>query len=70
MSLRSNADILSTFSLYPADITFGNYIKDVHRPDLVFGLYQCHDLCQHEHDHVAGLCPAAAYAFSRYQFPG
>jgi glycerol transport system permease protein len=27
MSLRSNADILSTFSLYPADITFENYIK-------------------------------------------
>jgi glycerol transport system permease protein len=27
MSLRSNADILSTFSLYPANITFANYIK-------------------------------------------
>ena len=27
MSLRSNADILSSFSLYPADITFKNYIK-------------------------------------------
>jgi len=27
MSLRTNADILSVFSLYPTDITFGNYIK-------------------------------------------
>ena len=27
MSLRSNADILSTFSLYPSNITFENYIK-------------------------------------------
>jgi glycerol transport system permease protein len=27
MSLRSNADILSTFSYFPSDITFKNYIK-------------------------------------------
>jgi len=27
MSLRSNADILSSFSLYPANITFKNYLK-------------------------------------------
>jgi len=27
MSLRTNADILSTFSLYPKHITFNNYIK-------------------------------------------
>jgi glycerol transport system permease protein len=27
MSLRSNADILSVFSLYPSNITFDNYIK-------------------------------------------
>ena len=27
MSLRTNADILSTFSLYPKHITFENYIK-------------------------------------------
>jgi ABC-type glycerol-3-phosphate transport system permease component len=58
MSLRSNADILSTFSLYPANITFENYIKVFTDPDLVFGIYQCHDLRQPEYDHVAGLCPA------------
>ena len=27
MSLRTNADILGDFALYPADITFQNYIK-------------------------------------------
>ena len=27
MSLRTNADILANFALYPADITFKNYIK-------------------------------------------
>ena len=27
MSLRTNADILSSFVLYPADLTFKNYIK-------------------------------------------
>ena len=27
MSLRTNADILNAFSLYPKDITFGNYLK-------------------------------------------
>ena len=27
MSLRSNADILASFALYPKDITFANYLK-------------------------------------------
>jgi glycerol transport system permease protein len=70
MSLRSNADILSVFSLYPSNITFANYIKVFTDPTWYSGYINCHDLRQPEYDHVAGLCPARGLCLFALQFLG
>ena len=38
MSLKTNAEIVSTMTLYPHTFTFDNYVNDLHGPVLVFGL--------------------------------
>lgn len=70
MSLRTNADILGSFSLYPKDITFGNYIK-------IFTDYSWYSGYLNSIIYVSmntaiSLVTAlpAAYAFSRYKFLG
>jgi glycerol transport system permease protein len=70
MSLRSNADILSTLALYPVDPSFKNYIKIFTDSDWYMGYIN--SMIYVTMNTVISLATAlpAAYAFSRYQFVG
>lgn len=70
MSLRTNADILSSFSLYPKDITFANYIKIFTDSSWYSGYIN--SIIYVSMNTVISLVTAlpAAYAFSRYRFIG
>jgi len=70
MSLRSNADILASFSLYPRDITFVNYLKIL--TDSSWYMGYVNSMIYVFMNTVISLTFAlpAAYAFSRYRFLG
>jgi len=70
MSLRTNADILGAFSLYPKDITFGNYIKILTDSSWYSGYVN--SIIYVSINTAISLFTAlpAAYAFSRYHFMG
>ena len=70
MSLRTNADILTTFSLYPADPTLENYIK-IFTEEAWYSGY-INSIIYVSINTVISLLVAlpAAYAFSRYRFIG
>ena len=70
MSLRTNADILGEFSLYPSDPTLANYIKIFIDPSWYSGYIN--SLIYVSINTVISLLVAlpAAYAFSRYTFLG
>jgi glycerol transport system permease protein len=70
MSLRSNADILSSFALYPVDPSFKNYIKIF--TDSVWYSGYINAIIYVTMNTVISLTVAlpAAYAFSRYKFVG
>ena len=70
MSLRSNADILNAFALYPSDLTFKNYIKIFTDPTWYSGYIN--SMIYVSMNTVISLLVAlpAAYAFSRYKFLG
>jgi glycerol transport system permease protein len=70
MSLRTNADILSAFSLYPRDITFGNYMKIFTDKSWYSGYIN--SIIYVSINTLISLSVAlpAAYAFSRYHFVG
>jgi glycerol transport system permease protein len=70
MSLRSNADILSTLTLYPADPTLKNYIKIFTDSDWYSGFIN--SIIYVTMNTMISLTVAlpAAYAFSRYSFLG
>jgi len=70
MSLRTNADILSNFSLYPKDITFANYLKIFTDSSWYSGYIN--SIIYVSINTVISLVTAlpAAYAFSRYRFIG
>ncbi|MBW2557861.1 MAG: carbohydrate ABC transporter permease [Deltaproteobacteria bacterium] len=70
MSLRSNADILASFSLYPRDITFVNYMKIL--TDSSWYMGYVNSMLYVFMNTVISLSFAlpAAYAFSRYRFLG
>jgi glycerol transport system permease protein len=70
MSLRTNADILGEFSLYPSDPTLVNYLKIFTEPSWYSGYIN--SLIYVSINTVISLLMAlpAAYAFSRYQFIG
>jgi len=70
MSLRTNADILGTLTLYPEDPTFKNYIKIFTDSSWYFGYIN--SIIYVTINTVISLTVAlpAAYAFSRYQFVG
>jgi len=70
MSLRTNADILSTFSLYPQNITFDNYIKIF--TDVSWYSGYINSIIYVTMNMAISLLTAlpAAYAFSRYSFLG
>ena len=70
MSLRTNADILSDFALYPADLTFKNYIKIFTDPTWYMAYVNAIIyVCMNTVLSLAFALPAA-YAFSRYRFLG
>jgi len=70
MSLRSNADILGSFVLFPADATFKNYIKIF--TDASWYMGYVNSIIYVSLNTAISLFVAlpAAYAFSRYQFVG
>ena len=70
MSLRNNADILTTFSLVPTAPTLGNYAKIFTDPAW-YGAY-LNSIIYVTMNMVISVLVAlpAAYAFSRYQFLG
>jgi len=70
MSLRTNADILSAFSLYPRNITFDNYIKIF--TDVSWYSGYINSILYVSMNMAISLLTAlpAAYAFSRYSFLG
>ncbi|MBF0572355.1 MAG: carbohydrate ABC transporter permease [Desulfamplus sp.] len=70
MSLRTNADILGNFSLYPKDITFANYIKIFTDSSWYSGYIN--SILYVSINTIISLLTAlpAAYAFSRYKFIG
>jgi len=70
MSLRTNADILGYFSLYPKDLTFANYIKIFTDSSWYSGYLN--SMIYVSINTVISLSVAlpAAYAFSRYRFLG
>ncbi len=70
MSLRTNADILNVFAIYPKDITFGNYIKIFTDKSWYSGYVN--SIIYVTINTLISLSVAlpAAYAFSRYRFVG
>ncbi len=70
MSLKTNADILSSFSLYPQNITFANYIKIFTDSSWYSGYIN--SIIYVTMNMAISLVTAlpAAYAFSRYNFLG
>ena len=70
MSLRTNADILGYFALYPKDITFVNYIKIFTDSSWYSGYVN--SIIYVSINTAISLVTAlpAAYAFSRYKFLG
>lgn len=70
MSLRTNADILSEFLLYPKNITIANYVKIFTDPSWYSGYIN--SMIYVTINMVISLVTAlpAAYAFSRYRFLG
>ncbi|WP_022667331.1 carbohydrate ABC transporter permease [Desulfospira joergensenii] len=70
MSLRTNADILSSFSFYPRHITFENYIKIFTDSSWYSGYIN--SIIYVTMNMAISLVTAlpAAYAFSRYSFLG
>jgi glycerol transport system permease protein len=70
MSLRSNADILSNFSLYPANLTFANYLKVFTDPTWYSGYINAMIYVSLNTLMSLAFALPAAYAFSRFKFLG
>jgi len=70
MSLRSNADIMGAFSLYPTDPNLANYVK-IFTDEVWYSGY-INSIIYVSLNTVISLTVAlpAAYAFSRYRFLG
>jgi glycerol transport system permease protein len=70
MSLKTNTEILNTFSLWPNDLTFANYATILTDPSWYNGYIN--SLIYVVMNTVISLAVAlpAAYAFSRYHFMG
>ena len=70
MSLKTNTEILGTFSLFPNDLTFDNYILIFTDPTWYWGYIN--SMIYVVMNTVISLVVAlpAAYAFSRYTFLG
>jgi glycerol transport system permease protein len=70
MSLRTNADILANFALYPADATFKNYIRIFTDPTWYMAYVNAIIYVGMNTAMSLAFALPAAYAFSRYKFLG
>ena len=70
MSLKTNDEILSVFSLWPQDPTLANYAVILTMPSWYIGLRQLDDLCGDEHRHLGQRRPAGGLCLLRYRFMG
>ncbi|MDD9303239.1 MAG: carbohydrate ABC transporter permease [Desulfobacter sp.] len=70
MSLRTNADILSVFSLYPRHLTFENYMKIFSDASWYSGYINSILYVTMNTGISLAVALPAAYAFSRYRFLG
>jgi glycerol transport system permease protein len=70
MSLRTNADILAEFALYPAHPTFENYVKIFTDPSWYSGYVNSIIYVTMNTAISVTVALPAAYAFSRYRFLG
>ena len=70
MSLKTNTEILSTFSMWPNDLTFANYATILTDPSWYNGYIN--SILYVVMNTVISVTVAlpAAYAFSRYRFMG
>ncbi len=70
MSLKTNTEITSTFSLFPQTLTFGNYVTILTDPSWYMGYVN--SMIYVVMNTIISLIVAlpAAYAFSRYSFMG
>jgi len=70
MSLKTNTEILSTFSLWPQDLTFANYVTILTDPSWYMGYVN--SIIYVIMNTIISILVAlpAAYAFSRYRFLG
>lgn len=70
MSLKTNTEILSTFSLWPQDLTFANYVTILTDPSWYMGYVN--SIIYVIMNTIISVLVAlpAAYAFSRYRFLG
>jgi len=70
MSLKTNEEILSTFSLWPQDLTFQNYITIFTDPSWYSGYINSITYVALNTVISISVALPAAYAFSRYRFLG
>ncbi|WP_422330850.1 carbohydrate ABC transporter permease [Thiothrix eikelboomii] len=70
MSLKTNEEILSTFSLWPQDLTFKNYITIFTDPSWYSGYVNSITYVLMNTVISITVALPAAYAFSRYRFLG
>jgi glycerol transport system permease protein len=70
MSLKTNEEILSTFSLWPRDLTFANYATILTDPSWYMGYVNSIIYVTMNTVISVAVALPAAYAFSRYTFLG
>jgi len=70
MSLKTNAEILGTFSLWPRDLTFQNYLTILTDPSWYMGYVNSIIYVTLNTVISVAVALPAAYAFSRYSFVG
>ena len=70
MSLKTNDEILSTFTLWPTDVTFANYVTIFTDPSWYSGYINSITYVVMNTVISTAVALPAAYAFSRYSFLG
>ena len=70
MSLKTNEEILSTFTLWPAELTFANYLTIFTDPSWYSGYLNSITYVLMNTAISISVALPAAYAFSRYRFLG
>ena len=70
MSLKTNTEITSTFSLWPRDLTFANYVTILTDPSWYMGYVNSLIYVTMNVAITLTVALPAAYAFSRYTFMG